>query len=813
MANTIKYSLSNQTKSLKKGNFWIGTDSPKGPTVTNDYWNGIDPPNGGYTIYINKASQGPSIYPVENDANLISLTNLIAGASYTTVAQCLDYYASQTDKMIFNRNLESIVTDGLVLYYDANIVNSYPRTGTLLYDLSPTGINTTISVASYSTSGFFDSVDSGLGYSSLEFTTVLSGTLASTFAVTTGGWCIEELILVRDTTYPETSCGSVVSNSAYSAGQIGFDWNHGQQNITQFQMGASDGTQTGSGYVVRGYITLGAQYQRYNVWYLRHIYWNRSTNRMGVYYNGVYQGDVDISVVSGNPLSDGGGIYWGGLYGWRHDGSRIGMRVYNRILTTTEILNNYQSTLSRLTGRDIVTNGLSLYLDAGYNGSFTVASNSWFDISGKDYTGTLTNGATYSSTQGGSISFDGTNDYVTFGDVIDFNTSDFSLAVWVYIPSGTSNTYKAIINKKGENANDAGYGLYYNTGMQKFLWSTANGGASSEIFTTNTFGYIEDTWAYVVMYRKNGDTNNGGYYVNGVYQSLASSATVLNVDSVYNLSLAVAGSTYTPYCFQGKISNVQIYNRALSSSEILQNYQNTLTRFLGDNIIVNGLVLYLDAGYTSSFKTSSNTWYDISGYGNNSTLTNGATYSSGNGGSILFDGVNDYVNVPYSSILAPTTSLSFEAWAFKNDWLDTTNQRILSKTQVGGYQLSMNEGSLVPVGSIGISCYYGGAYRSVYVANSTISSGWNHFTGTCDGRYLKFYINGSNVGTYDLGSQTVIAYSVNNSLLIGAEPGSGSTPDGQYFTGNISIVRIYNKSLSQSEILQNFNAQKARYGL
>ena len=90
MPNGIKYSTDSQSLALKKGNFYIGTgDVGKGPTSTTGYYNGITPPAGGYTIYLNKASGGPSIYVASNDSELISITNKIAGESYSTAAQCL----------------------------------------------------------------------------------------------------------------------------------------------------------------------------------------------------------------------------------------------------------------------------------------------------------------------------------------------------------------------------------------------------------------------------------------------------------------------------------------------------------------------------------------------------------------------------------------------------------------------------------------------------------------------------------------------------------------------------------------------------
>ncbi len=142
MPNAIKYTTGSETLALKKGNFYIGTgDVGKGPTSSTGYYNGITPPSGGYTIYLNKETGGPSIYTVTNDATLISLTNQIAGASYTTVAQCLVYFAGQTDKVCVNRDYEGIIINGLVLNLDAGFTASYPTSGTTWYDVSLIGNN------------------------------------------------------------------------------------------------------------------------------------------------------------------------------------------------------------------------------------------------------------------------------------------------------------------------------------------------------------------------------------------------------------------------------------------------------------------------------------------------------------------------------------------------------------------------------------------------------------------------------------------------------------------------------------------------
>ena len=162
MPNPIKYTTGSETLALKKGNFYIGTgDVGKGPTSSTGYYNGITPPSGGYTIYLNKETGGPSIYTAANDAQLISLTNSIAGQSYTTANECLVYFAGQTDKMVLNRNYEGIVTDGLVLNLDAGFTPSYPRSGTTWTDLSLSGNNGTLTNGPTFSGGsiVFDGVD------------------------------------------------------------------------------------------------------------------------------------------------------------------------------------------------------------------------------------------------------------------------------------------------------------------------------------------------------------------------------------------------------------------------------------------------------------------------------------------------------------------------------------------------------------------------------------------------------------------------------------------------------------------------------
>jgi hypothetical protein len=147
MPNPIKYTAGTETLALKKGNFYIGTgDVGKGPSDTTGYYQGPSPASGGYVVYLNKSGVpgNLSYHSAANDSQLISFTNNLSGTSFTSATQCLNYYATQTDKVCFNRDYEPIVTNGLIFNLDAGFTPSYSRSGTTWYDVSLSGNNGTL---------------------------------------------------------------------------------------------------------------------------------------------------------------------------------------------------------------------------------------------------------------------------------------------------------------------------------------------------------------------------------------------------------------------------------------------------------------------------------------------------------------------------------------------------------------------------------------------------------------------------------------------------------------------------------------------
>ncbi len=222
---------------------------------------------------------------------------------------------------------------------------------------------------------------------------------------------------------------------------------------------------------------------------------------------------------------------------------------------------------------------------------------------------------------------------------------------------------------------------------------------------------------------------------------------------------------------------------------------------------MNGLVLCLDAGNRKSYPGSGTTWIDLSRRGNNGTLTNGPTYSSSNGGYFTFVPSSQYVTIPFSSNF-PTGSSARTLCAFFNIFSLTGGRSVFA---IGGNASDGNRTNLW-VGadnSIGVECRNSGTvtYTSwsgintwVYLCATNAAGGTAHS--------FKIYINGQQRSVVNFGSSTLNTSSA--ACVVGTIPGAlGSNS----FDGRISNVALYNRELSASEIQQNFNALRGRYGI
>jgi hypothetical protein len=231
------------------------------------------------------------------------------------------------------------------------------------------------------------------------------------------------------------------------------------------------------------------------------------------------------------------------------------------------------------------------------------------------------------------------------------------------------------------------------------------------------------------------------------------------------------------------------------------------------NIVTSGLVLNLDAANPRSYPPPYNgvTWTTLAG-SNNGTLINGPTFNSSNGGSIVFDGVNDYINLPE---ITPTL-FTFSFW-FKATGIPSTNDSsggalIVSNPQLFGgvIQYALVYSWLSQRISFSVQSNGGGAITATNsILRNTIYNVAAVFTGTRN----QIYINGSFLIESVNTNGPIYPTTGDRSARIGTWNSPSYPTYTRFFNGNIYQASIYNRALSSTEISQNFNATRARFGI
>lgn len=228
----------------------------------------------------------------------------------------------------------------------------------------------------------------------------------------------------------------------------------------------------------------------------------------------------------------------------------------------------------------------------------------------------------------------------------------------------------------------------------------------------------------------------------------------------------------------------------------------------GADIVRNGLVLHLDAANVKSYPGTGTTWNDLSGSGNNGTLINGVGYNSANKGVMSFDGTNTYVIVNDSNTLTNTTNSSIEVLVKSADVQSRLND-IIGKGDNDGNE----EYGLVFYSYLYYDIGGGGPYTSP--SYTFLNNIWYHITAvhtrTSGTSLLELYINGNKINS-SVVSPT--APPNNNSLPLSiGRRFYNSDLSSRTFNGSISTVKLYSKSLNSTEIRQNFEATRGRYGI
>jgi hypothetical protein len=388
----------------------------------------------------------------------------------------------------------------------------------------------------------------------------------------------------------------------------------------------------------------------------------------------------------------------------------------------------------------------------------------------RNINGTLFSGVNYGTINKGAFIFDGTDDYIEFdtpGTGVSFgNASDYNITSWVYVNSTQVRSNPSIIEKYNGTG---GYPIairWFGQQISAIIYDGTNGAAVGTTCLTNT--WLNVSVNHILTQKRL------ELYVNGLIGSTSTYTTMNNISSASSTKIGYRGFDSNTY-FTGRVSNVEIYSRALSSTEILQKYNTSKSKYSkGEDIITDGLVSAFDIGSTATYSGTGSTII--------STVSPQYTADFRDGVSVVGTGSTTYINFSGSTanVLYFSTntfrSVSFVAWISSS--ISGANYIFDGRNGIGAY--------LYYAGTGGISALY------VNGASKDPSSTSNNTTVFPRNQWLNIYIELSSIGTG--------AVSFGNRFSFN-EP----------FTGRMSAFQFYNRQLTAAEIKQNYDAFRGRY--
>ena len=220
--------------------------------------------------------------------------------------------------------------------------------------------------------------------------------------------------------------------------------------------------------------------------------------------------------------------------------------------------------------------------------------------------------------------------------------------------------------------------------------------------------------------------------------------------------------------------------------------------YTGPNSSTTGLVLALDAANPKSYVSGSATWFDLSGNRNSGSLVNGAVFDSSKLGNIYFDGIDDYVNF---NLINLSNVFTINIFA-KPDRVSGTNTLICPTSNNVDNWISVTNSKMQL-----FATEFADVNNFVVDSVTTIGSFWYSFTATCNVNTASIYLNGN------FENSTTVAFNIGSWSGANSSVGRRAAGGSNYFSGSIALVQAWNRVLSPSEILQNHNAIKSRFGL
>jgi hypothetical protein len=704
----------------------------------------------------------PLFYPAYNNssANIVYAANTLPGSprNFTTTGSAYNW-AVTNNFFINNSNnpIPRIDADGLVLYVDANQPTSYPQINNTWYDLSgQNNVTNLLNGPAWNYNGWivFDSTDD---YADTSINTNALFSSNDPFSVS---------ITIKPTETINANSG-LVTNQKYQSeispggfGLVTYNTNQVAINLTK-----NDGTGTVS------YEALAPTTLSINSWQNITYTYDPGAGTVTGYKNGTLANSYTSAAYKWTPEARTTWIARNWQGGWNTDffSSEISnVSIYRKTLSQTEIKQNYFQS-------NIVQDGLVFMVDANNLVSYPKSGTTLYNLTGSSGNALLYNGPTYVPQYGGGINRDNTDDFIS-ASISNSPTTNYSVETWFKANPQTGTNYNALISAWN-----------YPIGAGGWEFQFYNGALG--VHPTYTVAYTPNTVAHAV-YTQNG--NETKIYLNGVLQQTSTTSGVtLNNGSIGIGNLSAPG--YGGYNLEGTFYNVRLYNKTLSASEVQQNYQATKDKFQGQQIVTNGLIFNLDAANKDSYPGTGTAWYDLSGNNYNGTLVNGPTFlPNQNGGIFNFDYVDDYVSI--GNNLGSPSTFTLSAWVRSSNISQPQNI------------FNGNPPFFLRITSSTIRCaVYTGTWIFVNGSITLSSNTWYNLVLTYDQSTVKGYVNGVlDVNSVKTGTPI---YGALNTL--GFTTGGEDAPS----VTNIAVAQIYNRALSATEIAQNYNATKGRFGL
>ena len=448
---------------------------------------------------------------------------------------------------------------------------------------------------------------------------------------------------------------------------------------------------------------------------------------------------------------------------------------------------------------------LVLELDAADKNSYIGSGTTWRDLSGNNKNAILKNSPFFSSTNGGQFSLDGTDDYFYVSGAFTSYTN-FTMIAWVKVM--TIDLHRGIFAIK--NATDTS--------------DFNSGNFAIHTFTGGYFG-MEAGNLYAGNTSKNNTVVNGTiaqctvvcnqsnllvtYYLNGIAdgtQAITSTITFSDHNALFIgcRQYSLTGENNGQNVLTGNIYNISFYNRALSATEIFQNYNEFKTRFTPPTppppIITSDLALHLDVSNITSYPGSGTTWSDISGNNRNFNWVSTPTRGT-DAGVPYFTTLGNRCIGPASNSFGINNTSGFTIFIVFKQIALSTNHAFKFYTTTNGRaiapHLAWNDGNI----------YYDTTPGRVQAASGGTSN-WNVFVFTRNGSLNTLYKNenvlasGTLAGNLDLISTAV-------DLGSSDEYGGNSS----LWNARLASFLVYNRGLSNDEIIQNVNFLKYQFNI